>query len=165
VVALLAAGLILALNTGDTPAPGRAYAQYDYRFEAPVDWVQTDDRVAMRQVVIHPAEVPTGDDLVVAQEYVMDYDATADRKQLADALRREADADPVKYSGFNPELSYSGKNVIYYQEAKPVAKVDWYVYAQGRIRIHVGCQYGNPQLRQRVSTACEQIVRTLAVVS
>ncbi|MEC3980220.1 type VII secretion-associated protein [Amycolatopsis sp. H20-H5] len=164
-VAVVAAGLIFALNKGDNPQPGRSYAQYDYRFDAPADWVQTDDRVAKRQVVIHPGEVPAGDDLVVVQEYAMDYDATADPQKLIDNLRGEAAAQPSVYSGFNPALAYSGKNVIYYQEAKPTAKVDWYVHAQGRIRVHVGCQYGDPRFQPRVSAACEQVVRTLAVVN
>ncbi|WP_037314732.1 type VII secretion-associated protein [Amycolatopsis orientalis] len=168
VVAVAAAvgGVLFAVNSGDDEPAGRPLAQYDYRFIAPMDWTQTDDRVAQRQVVIHPSDSLTGDDLVVAQEYVMNYDATADRQKLVDELGAEAAAKPEQYSGFNGSVGYAGKTVIYYRETKPKARVDWYVVAQGKIRVHIGCQYGTGSpLEQRVSAACEQVVKTMAVVN
>ncbi len=167
VVAAVVGGVLFAVNSGEDEPEGRALAQYDYRFIAPMDWTQTDDRVADRQVVIHPSDSLTGDDLVVAQEYVMNYDATVDRQKLVDDLSKSAAEDPnQKYSGYNGSATYAGKTVIYYRETKPKARVDWYVVAQGKIRVHIGCQYGTGSpLEQRVSAACEQVVKTMAVVN
>ncbi|MFE6614133.1 type VII secretion-associated protein [Amycolatopsis sp. NPDC057786] len=168
VVAVAAAvgGILFAVNSGEAEPEGRTLAQYDYRFIAPPDWTQTDDRVAKRQVVIHPSESLTGDDLVVAQENVMDYDATADRQKLVDELAALARQEPDKYSGFNGSAQYAGKTVIYYRETKPSARVDWYVVVQGKTRVHIGCQYGTGSpLEQRVSAACEQVVKTMVVIN
>ncbi|MFC3449956.1 type VII secretion-associated protein [Amycolatopsis speibonae] len=165
-VAAVVGGVLFAINSGEAEPEGRTLAQYDYRFIAPTDWTQTDDRVADRQVVIHPSESLTGDDLVVAQEYVMDYDATANRQKLVDNLSTGATNSPEKYSGFNGSANYAGKTVVYYRETKPKARVDWYVVAQGKIRVHIGCQYGTGSpLEQRVSAACEQVVKTMVVVN
>ena len=155
-------------KTPDQPA-GRTLSQYDFKFVAPQDWVQTDDRVAERQVVIHPQDFVSGGDLVVAQEYVMDYDATADRQKLVDELQGKAALSPERYSQFTPNLSYAGKTVIGYHEVKPnepePLQVDWYVVAKGRIRVHIGCQYSAPELKARVSAACTQAVQTVEVTS
>lgn len=154
-------------KTPDQPA-GRTLSQYDFKFVAPQDWVQTDDSVADRQVVIHPQDFVRGGDLVVAQEYVMDYDATADRQKLVDELQGKASLEPDQYSQFNPSLSYAGKTVIGYHEVKPKEpdlQVDWYVVAKGRIRVHIGCQYSAPELKERVSAACTQAVQTVEVTS
>ncbi|WP_410656573.1 type VII secretion-associated protein [Amycolatopsis sp. lyj-112] len=166
VVAAVVGGVLFAVNSGEDEPEGRPLAQYDYRFIAPLDWTQTDDRVADRQVVIHPSDSLTGDDLVVAQENVMDYDATADRQKLVDELSALAAAKPAKYSGFNGSATYAGKTVVYYRETKERARVDWYVVAQGKVRVHIGCQYGTGSpLEKRVSAACEQVVKTMVVVT
>jgi len=166
-VAAVVGGVLYAVNSGEAEPDGRTLAQYDYRFIAPPDWTQTDDRVADRQVVIHPSDSLTGDDLVVAQEYVMNYDATVDRQKLVDELAGSAEREPTKkYSGFNGSANYAGRTVVYYRETKPKARVDWYVVAQGKFRVHIGCQYGTGSpLEPRVSAACEQVVKTMAVVN
>ncbi|MEV5714247.1 type VII secretion-associated protein [Amycolatopsis mediterranei] len=168
VAALVVAGVLVFENTGNQAESGRTLSQYDFKFVAPEDWVQTDDRVADKQVVIHPQESRDGNDLLVAQEYVMDYDATADPQKLIDALKRGADEKPALYSAFNPSLSYAGKTVIGYHESKqdrPDLQVDWYVVAKGRIRVHVGCQYATAPLRDRVAAACAQAVRTVEILN
>jgi type VII secretion-associated protein (TIGR03931 family) len=168
VTALVVGGVLLFSRDGTQAETGRTLSQYDFRFVAPNDWIQTDDRVADRQVVIHPQETPDGNDLVVAQEYIMDYDATADPQKLTDELKRSADQAPERYSAFNPGLSYAGRTVIGYHESKPDRpdlQVDWYVVAKGRIRVHIGCQYAKPEFRDRVATACTQAVRTVEILN
>ncbi|MET8854269.1 type VII secretion-associated protein [Amycolatopsis sp. NPDC004625] len=168
VAALVVGGIFVFRGSGGQTEAGRTLSQYNFKFVAPQDWVQTDDRVAERQVVIHPQESQGGNDLLVAQEYVMDYDATADPQKLVDELKRSADADPARWSAFNPSLSYAGKTVIGYHESKPDRpdlQVDWYVVAKGRIRVHVGCQYATPALRDRVGAACTQAVRTVEILN
>ncbi|MGW3966747.1 type VII secretion-associated protein [Amycolatopsis sp. NPDC005003] len=167
VVAALVAGFFVFKSSGTQAESGRTLSQYDFKFVAPEDWVQTDDQVAKKQVVIHPQESRDGNDLVVAQEYVMDYDATADPQKLVDELRRGAESEE-RYSAFNPSLSYAGKTVIGYHESKlnrPDLQVDWYVVANGRIRVHVGCQYATAPLRERVAAACAQAVRTVEILN
>jgi type VII secretion-associated protein (TIGR03931 family) len=168
VAALVVAGVFVVRGRGSQAETGRTLSQYDFKFVAPEDWVQTDDRVADRQVVIHPQDSRDGNDLLVAQEFVMDYDATADPQKLVDELKAGADRKPQQYSAFNPALSYAGKTVIGYHESKPDRadlQVDWYVVAKGRIRVHVGCQYATAQLRDRVSAACTQAVRTVEILN
>ncbi|MDS0132360.1 MULTISPECIES: type VII secretion-associated protein [unclassified Amycolatopsis] len=168
VAALVVAGFFVFKGSGSQAESGRTLSQYDFRFVAPEDWVQTDDRVAEKQVVIHPQESRDGNDLVVAQEYVMDYDATADRQKLVDELRQLAERAPERWSAYNPDLSYAGKTVIGYHETKPDRpdlQVDWYVVAKGRIRVHVGCQYATAPLRERVAAACAQAVRTAEILN
>ncbi|QKV76460.1 type VII secretion-associated protein [Amycolatopsis sp. Hca4] len=168
VAALVVAGIFVFKDSGSQAESGRTLSQYDFRFVAPEDWVQTDDRVAEKQVVIHPQESRDGNDLVVAQEYVMDYDATADPQKLVDELRRLAESRPDRWSAYNPSLSYAGKTVIGYHESKPDRpdlQVDWYVVAKGRIRVHVGCQYATAPLRDRVAAACAQAVRTVEILN
>ncbi|WP_086845054.1 type VII secretion-associated protein [Amycolatopsis kentuckyensis] len=167
VVAALVAGFLIFKNAG-TEESGKLLSQYDFKFVAPEDWVQTDDRVAQKQVVIHPQESRDGNDLLVVQEIVMDYDATADRQKLVDELKGIADGAPARWSAFDPNLSYQGKTVIGYHEIKPDRpdlQVDWYVVAKGRIRVHVGCQYATAPLRDRVAAACAQAVRTVEILN
>ncbi|MEU4253970.1 type VII secretion-associated protein [Amycolatopsis sp. NPDC026612] len=168
VVALAAGGIFVLSRSGSQAESGRTLSQYDFKFVAPEDWVQTDDRVADRQVVIHPQESTGGNDLLVAEEFVMDYDATADPQKLVDELRQTAERKPERWSAFNPNLSYAGKTVIGYHETKPDRpdlQVDWYVVAKGRIRVHVGCQYATAPLRERVAAACAQAVRTAEILN
>jgi type VII secretion-associated protein (TIGR03931 family) len=168
VAALVVTGIFVFSDSGGQAETGRTLSQYDFKFVAPADWVQTDDRVAERQVVIHPQESRDGNDLLVAQEFVMDYDATTDPQKLVDYLKVGVDADPDHYGAFNPALSYAGKTVIGYHEIKknrPDLQVDWYVVAKGRVRVHVGCQYATAQLRDRVAAACTQAVRTVEILN
>lgn len=168
VAALVVTGIFVFSDPGGQAETGRTLSQYDFKFVSPEDWVQTDDRVAERQVVIHPQESRDGNDLLVAQEFVMDYDATTDPQKLVDYLKVGVDADPDHYGAFNPALSYAGKTVIGYHEIKknrPDLQVDWYVVAKGRVRVHVGCQYATAQLRDRVAAACTQAVRTVEILN
>jgi type VII secretion-associated protein (TIGR03931 family) len=159
--AAVAAGLLIAWN-GGKQVDGRTFAQYDYHFVAPSDWTQTGDNVADRQVVIRPNDAQTGDDLVVVQEFPMDFDATADRPRLIDYLQGLVQQNAA-FSAFNPDATFVGKQVIYYRQTKDVAATDWYVVVQGRIRVHVACQYAARPQEQRVRGACEQVVRTLVI--
>jgi type VII secretion-associated protein (TIGR03931 family) len=161
-VAAVTGGLIITLNRTHPPVDGRTFAQYYYKFVAPSDWAQTGDNVADKQVVIRPVMAQAGDDLVVVQEFSMDFDATADRQRLVAYLKGLAQQNPA-FSNFTPDAQFAGKSVIYYRQTKELAKVDWYVSVQGKIRIHGGCQYAAVAQQQRVSAACEQAVRTLMI--
>ncbi|MFD8496133.1 type VII secretion-associated protein [Amycolatopsis sp. NPDC059657] len=158
-VVAVVATLLVVLNGGEE---GKQYAAYDYRFYAPTDWVQTTDNVSERQVVLRPGDLQTGNDLVSVQEYQMTYDGTANRQALVDELRTKVEKSS-SHGAFAAEKSFAGKTVIYYQETKAAARLDWYVVAQGMRRVHVGCQYAVESVRPRIQAACEQAVRTLVI--
>lgn len=165
VAAAVTVPVVLA-NSGDgsSPAQGRPVAQYHYRFVAPSDWAQTDDNVQLRQSVLKPADAQQADDLVAVQEFLLISDATANRPQFVDQLRAGIDQKP-QYSQFNPDATYAGKAVISYRETKPRAVTDWYVLPKGTVQVSIGCQYAGVVPRERVASACEEIVRTLEITS
>ncbi|SDY64762.1 type VII secretion-associated protein, Rv3446c family, C-terminal domain-containing protein [Amycolatopsis xylanica] len=159
-VAAAVATLLVVLNGGGEE--GKQYAAYDYRFYAPADWVQTSDSVAKSQVVLRPGDLQNGDDLISVQEFKMTYDATADRQRLVTELRTMVE-NSSSHGEFAADKSFGGKTVIYYQETKAAARLDWYVATQGMRRVHVACQYAVESVRPRVQAACEQVVRTLVI--
>jgi type VII secretion-associated protein (TIGR03931 family) len=162
-VAAAVVGTFLFVVRKPTAAPtGKTIAQYEYQFVIPEDWTQTGGKVEDRKVVVHPTDAQTGDDLIAVQEFRMDYDATADRNRLVEGLRTEAQAGP-QYSGFTADLQFAGKTLIYYRQLQANSTVDWYVAVQGKVRVHVGCQYAAPASQQRVQAACQQIIQTLQV--
>jgi type VII secretion-associated protein (TIGR03931 family) len=164
-VLVLAVGAVLVFALAGSPPPaapeGRTFAQYDYKFIAPPGWTQTGDNAAAKQVVVKPDDAQSGDDLVVVQEILLAYNGEAERDRLASELRTLVEANSATHGAFDPNRTYAGKQVIYYEETKPAATVDWYVMAGGHAQVLVGCQYTVAQ--QRVAPACEQIVRTLEV--
>ncbi|WP_026360382.1 type VII secretion-associated protein [Amycolatopsis nigrescens] len=167
-VAAAAAVLVVVLNKDEPPPLGRLVAQYDYRFSVPTDWVQTGSDIQAndvqdRRVVVRPDDAQTGPDLVSVQEYLLDYDASADRARWANELRGSAERAGPEYSGFNPELGFAGKTTVYYRQVKTNWVVDWYVVAKGDVQVNVGCQYAAAIPRERVLASCEQIVRTLEI--
>ncbi|PXY32806.1 type VII secretion-associated protein [Prauserella muralis] len=161
-VAAATVTLVATLGDDEPPVPqGRTFAQYSYKFVAPADWTQTGDNVADRQVVVkpHDAQGSEDDDLVVVQEFVLGYDAGAQRGRLAAALQQQLAANPTRYGEFREHHAFGGKDAIHYVETKPAAIVNWYVFARGTAQVSIGCQ--EARQRQRVEAACEQIVRTL----
>ncbi|GAA1946753.1 type VII secretion-associated protein [Amycolatopsis minnesotensis] len=157
--------IVLTKNSDDSArAQGRPVAQYHYRFVAPTDWAQTDDNVQIRQSVLKPADAQQADDLVAVQEFLLISDATANRAQFVDQLRAGIGEKP-QYSQFNPDATYAGKAVISYRETKPSAVTDWFVLPKGTVQVSIGCQYAGVVPRERVASACEEIVRTLEITS
>lgn len=161
-VAAIAVGVLLFLRD---PAPeGARLAQYDYEFVRPADWVHTGGVVEQRKVVVRPGDAPSGDDLVVVQEFPLTFDATADRGRLIRELRVQIDAAGAAFSGLDPNATFGGRAVIRYVQKGESATVDWYVLADERVQISVGCQY-SAAAAARVRAACEDIVRTLKIAS
>ncbi|QWF79626.1 type VII secretion-associated protein [Amycolatopsis sp. CA-230715] len=156
--------IVLSKSGDSSQAQGRQVAQYHYQFVAPSDWAQTDDNVQIRQSVLKPADAQQADDLVAVQEFLLVSDATANRAQFVDQLRAGIAQKP-QYSQFNPDASYAGKAVMYYRETKPRAVTDWYVLPKGTVQVSIGCQYAGVVPRERVASACEEIVRTLEITS
>ncbi|SFJ12872.1 type VII secretion-associated protein, Rv3446c family, C-terminal domain-containing protein [Amycolatopsis sacchari] len=163
VVAAVVAGLLVWLGGGDEPPQGKVVAQYHYQFSAPQDWTQTGGQPQFRETLIKPADATTQNDAISVQEYELAYDATADPRQLADNLRKQAEQAGDEYSGFDAAATFGGRQVIYYRQAGKFGPIDWYVLAQGRVQVNVACQYAGQQVHDRVAAACDQVVRSLQI--
>ena len=165
-VAAAAAGLLVALNGGeDEPPPGKVIAQYHYQFTAPADWTQTGGSPERRETVVRPEDAQDAYDSVLVQEHPLNYDATADRDRVVRELGGQIQRDPTQYSGFDPNATYAGRDVIRYRQTVPDtnAAIDWFAFAQGRVQVNVGCVYANESARQRVDEACTQVIRSLDI--
>jgi type VII secretion-associated protein (TIGR03931 family) len=170
VAALAGAAIVLWPRTGggqpgattSTPPPaGKQIAQYDYRFTLPPDWDQSGGDAQTRKVLVKPAGADPDTDLIAVQEQKLSYDSTAERDRAVQDLRHLYEQSS-SLSGFNGRTSYAGKDVTYYHQQQSGTVVDWYVLFQGRTQISVGCQYTDTG-KDRVGSACDQVVRTLAV--
>ncbi|WP_285485500.1 type VII secretion-associated protein [Amycolatopsis taiwanensis] len=172
VVAVAVAGILVLLNPGGgtatptpTPTPqaaGKLIAQYHYSFTPPADWTQTGGRPDYRETLIKPNESVQGDDAIAVQEAPLAIDATANRNQWVDSLQNEVEQDS-RYSGFNADVTFGGRKVVYYQQAGTAGPIDWYALAVGNVQVNVGCQYATSPAHDRVATACSEVVQTMQV--
>jgi type VII secretion-associated protein (TIGR03931 family) len=171
-VAAIGASVAFALNVGGNSNPGAAssapnsvsgkpVAVYDYSFSAPADWEQSGGDPKTRKVQLRPAGSGAGQDVVAVQEQKLSYDATADRNRAVAELRAGYDKG-ANLADFDPSAKFADKDVVYYRERPAGATIDWYVLFKGGAQVSVGCQYTQAG-EQRVRSACEQIVRTMAV--
>ncbi len=159
-IGAVAVGLVLLL--GDPEPEGHRLAQYDYEFLRPLDWVHTGGVVEQRKVVVRPEGSPSGDDLVVVQEFPLTFDATADRDRLVRELRAQIESAGPAFADLEPDANFGERQVVRYVQHGDGTTVDWYVLAEKQVQISVGCQYTDGGV-DRVRAACEQIVRTLRI--
>lgn len=163
VVAAAVTAVLIVLNQGDEPQPGKVIAQYHYQFAAPPDWTQTGGQAQFRETLMKPGDAIDKNDAISVQEYELSYDATANPAQLAAELRQQAQQAGPSYTGFSADATFGGRKVIHYQQAGNLGPIDWYVVAKGKVQVNVACQYATQPTHARVASACDQIVRTLQV--
>ncbi|AUS79209.1 type VII secretion-associated protein [Actinoalloteichus sp. AHMU CJ021] len=150
------------------PRSDREIALYDYRFAYPADWEQSGGDAAQRKVQIRPEGAAEDTDLVVVQEWRLDYDSDADRERAASELRqsyeeRNGSVGGSTFAGFDVGAEYAGRDVVYYRQDRADGRtVDWYHLFDGRLQVAVGCQY-TPQGAERVAQACERVVDSLRI--
>lgn len=162
VAAVVVGSIVLLAGDQQPRAAGTRFAQFHYSFVAPAGWVQTEDNVAARQVVVKPATATSGDDLIVVQERELSYHGAQRWRRFVRELRADIRARPAqRYTDFNGDARYAGKRVVSFTEHKPKATVTWYALAGGTSEVLVGCQYATA--RDRVMTTCRQVVRTLEI--
>jgi len=162
VVAAVVVGLVFFLGDDEPPA-GKVVAQYHYQFSFPQDWIQTGGSAQARETLIKPENAATGNDAISVQEFPLDFDASANPTQLAGNLSAKAAEAGPAYTGFNADATFAGRKVIYYRQNGSLGPIDWYVIAKGQVQVNVACQYATQAGHDRVATACEQVVRTVAV--
>ncbi|KOV80612.1 type VII secretion-associated protein [Nocardia sp. NRRL S-836] len=156
-------------RTDPTPTPDQV-AQYDYSFTRPDGWEQTGGAAGARQVLLQPVEreKTTGDspdDRIAVQEQKLDYDSDKDRARALAELQKqygERRDKGDKVAAFSDRHTFAGKSVVHYREEIGGAGVDWYIQFVGTSQVSVGCQ-ATQTGKDRVRTACEQIVRSLTI--
>ncbi|TWP46400.1 type VII secretion-associated protein [Lentzea tibetensis] len=160
--------VVLALVAGGTTAyfllrdRGKPISQYDYSFTMPADWEQTGGDVQKRRVLLQPMQRDSGLDRIAVQEQKLTYDSSADRSRAIEELRKGFKESGESVSDFDENAAFVGKDVVRFREQVPSATVDWYVLLKGTAQVSVGCQ-ASESGRERVRSACEQIVRTMTV--
>ncbi|WP_075742903.1 MULTISPECIES: type VII secretion-associated protein [Actinoalloteichus] len=147
---------------GDAVGEGVEIAQYDYRFLAPAGWEQSGGDAQRRSVQIRPVDSTPDTDLIVVEEWLLDYDSDADRERAVGEVRRNYDAASAEVSGLDETAEFAGREVIHYRQQLSTAEVDWYVYFDGEVQVNVGCQHTEAGATA-VAQACEQVVASLAV--
>jgi molecular chaperone DnaK len=150
-------------SSSSTPPPGKQISIYDYSFTAPAEWEQSGGDPTARKVQVRPIGGDSGKDVIAVQERKLTYDAGADRGRAVGELKTEYDK-AKNLADFTPSTRFADKDVVYYQERPQGLTIDWYIVLKGDAQVSVGCQY-TPTGEQRVRTACEQVVRTMAVTS
>lgn len=154
--------VVLTANSGPTAPPGRTIAQFDYQFTLPNDWRQVISTTSNREVEAKPAGAELGDDAIIVQELALDFDSTADRERALSSLRSVYNQSSQRVSDLNENATYAGRSVVSYRQHLDKATVDWFVLFVGHAQVSVGCQYTDPN-RDRVMSACDQVVRTMTV--
>jgi molecular chaperone DnaK len=174
VVAAAVAGVLVFVHPGSSAAPrptstpagptasGKLVAQYDYRFTAPPGWSQSGGDAGQLKVQIAPGGSATATQSIYVQEFRLTYDSTANRALAVNQLQQLVNNNG--YQGFNSQMIYGGKTVIYYRESAGTLTVDWYVLFQGAVQVSVGCQYPNGAAAT-IDAACRQVVSGMIITS
>ncbi|HTK65231.1 MAG TPA: type VII secretion-associated protein [Pseudonocardia sp.] len=164
VVAAAVAGTLVFLTSG---APsGKVIAQYDYTFTAPADWTQTGGRAQFRETVLKPGDLVQGNDAIAVQEAALTSDATANHDQWVASLRDEVQSavqQGTSDTGFDPNATFAGRQVVYYRENNTAGPIDWYALAAGAVQVNVGCLYATQAAHDRVAAACQQVVASVQI--
>jgi molecular chaperone DnaK len=163
-VVVVAVVLAFVLQPGDEhPEPaGRTIAQFDYQFTLPGDWKQVSADTAKREVGAKPNGGEDGQDLILVQELLLDFDATTQRDRAVGVLRTKYQQSALRLSDLNENASFAGRNVVYYRQRIDKATVDWFVLFEGHVQVSIGCQYTDAG-RDKVMGACDRVVRTMTV--
>lgn len=164
VAAIVAAALLSPGSGGRAQQPPAEHiAQYEYSFDYPAQWQQTGGDPNLWQTVVAPG--PGRDDRIVVQEGDLGYDTGADRARAVRDLRAQYDrfvAQGKPFSAFDGDVSFAGRNAVYYREDLAGTTAEWFVLHQGRFQVSVGCRY-TAAAEQEVRRGCEQVVSSLRV--
>ncbi len=172
VLAAAGAGGYLWLNRDKTPTnpPANQISLYDYSFTLPDGWEHTGGAPNDRQVLLQPIDrktsgVESPGERIAVQEQVLEYDSNKDSVRPVAELRKQYDERTEKgdkVADFDEHFTFASKSVVHYREEVGGAQVDWYIQFKGRAQVSVGCQ-APEAAKDRVRTACEQIVRSLTI--
>ncbi|MCT2587407.1 type VII secretion-associated protein [Actinophytocola gossypii] len=178
VVAATVAVAVLALTSDDDPVrratpttstqppqrPSRVIAQYEYQFALPDGWRQTGGDGDLLRTELKPVGREREADRLLVEQKRLAFDSTEDRARAVGGLRADYERSDGRFTGFDEDARFAGRDVIHYREQLSDALVRWYVIFDGRAQVSVGCQYGTDGRREPVDAACETVVRSLTVI-
>ncbi|MET0132061.1 MAG: type VII secretion-associated protein [Kibdelosporangium sp.] len=165
VLMVVAAAVLTFVLTGtDEPPPpsGRTIAQFDYQFTMPLDWKQVSADTQNREVRVKPENAEQGIETVIVQELALNFDGSAERDRAVRTLRGKYQQSTLRLEGLDEKATYAGRQVVSYRQLLDKATVEWFVLFEGRAQVSIGCQYADAA-RDRVMSACDQVVRTMKV--
>jgi molecular chaperone DnaK len=154
--------VVLVLTSGGTESVGRTIAQFDYQFTIPQGWKQVSSDTLRRETKVKPADAEAGLDAVIVQELALAFDPAAERDRAIGGLRTEYEQSTLRLSDLNENARFAGRDVVSYRQRVDNATVDWFVVFDKRAQVSIGCEYTDGG-RDRVMTACDQVVRTMTV--
>ncbi|WP_378547422.1 type VII secretion-associated protein [Nocardia rhizosphaerae] len=142
-----------------TRATPRPHAMGRVTFDIPAEWQlnagSTPDRAALVPQTATPARITVTYNTVAEQA---GYDEV-----LRDITARVSKAEPGRFGTPEPDVVFAGRRGIGYQESPGDGSVvRWYVLLDHGIQTNVGCQYGSGGWGT-VSTACEEVMRTVTI--
>lgn len=145
----------------------REVSEFGVRFERPSDWDPAVDPPS-ETVTLRPDD--EGDrQVITVRRAALSFDGAAEPDRLLDAVRREMAAPGREFGQLEPDVTFAGRRLLHYDEYREdlaavpeLSTVDWFVLAEGRVRVTVGCEWTEPAVR-RVKDACTQVVGTLRI--
>ncbi|MGH3980986.1 MAG: type VII secretion-associated protein [Pseudonocardiaceae bacterium] len=160
---LIVGGVAIAALAGSGGGES-TLVRYEYRFVLPDGWEEAGGDPDRLQVQIAPAR-SGGLAAVIVEETRLNYDSDADpakaERQLRDLV---AAADPAEYFGFDPDVSFAGRDVLHYrQRTDEGSMVDWYVLFERAVQLSVGCRYPPSGGSADVAEACREVVGSIDV--
>ncbi|WP_433870269.1 type VII secretion-associated protein [Saccharopolyspora sp. CA-218241] len=165
--ALVVAGVVAALllfDGGGAAEDSRQARAFNYAFSHPADWRSAEGDRDNWETLLTPVEATPGA-VISVQQGGLTYNAEAGRDRAVQELRTQYEglvSAGRPFSHFDPDASFSGRDVVFYQQRLDGRTVNWYVLHEGRFRISVGCQRGAAE-KDAVLRACEQVVATMKV--
>ncbi len=165
VVALLAAGQVVAPGPVPAQAVTGVLVQYGYRLDLPKGWEHTGGLPERRRVLLTPISAPEGSDLVAVERTPLGYDSGAEPERAAAELRAEfaaAVAAGSRLSGYDPDAEVAGRRgTTYRQEEADGTVVEWFVVLDGDAQLSVGCRSTRANAGA-VRAACDRVVASVS---
>ncbi|MEU5408210.1 type VII secretion-associated protein [Nocardia asteroides] len=128
-------------------------------FTVPPDWRVADGATSERTTIVPKTATPA--------RITVTYNTVADQAGYDEVLRditaRIARAEPGRFGTPERDVVFAGRRGIGYQELPGDGSVvRWYVLLDHGVQTNVGCQHGSGGWGT-VSTACEEVMRTVAI--
>lgn len=139
-------------------------ARFDYRFDHPPGWAQTDLMRGERRVIVRPSGAPDGENLISVQQFRLGYDYENGRARFLRELRAGLAETGRDFTGFDADFRFADRPVIHYTELASDTTVEWFVVGDGHVQVSVGCRWTSSG-KAGVERACEQVVRTLRITA
>lgn len=147
-----------AASTSRAAAP-QQHSMGRVAFDIPAEWRLAAGNTSERAALVPQTATPG--------RITVTYNTVADQAGYDEVLRditaRIAKAEPGRFGTPERDVVFAGRRGIGYQESPGDGSVvRWYVLLDHGVQTNVGCQYGSGGWGT-VSSACEEVMRTVAI--